>query len=65
MTEEAKAQRGHPEPKREMTPDEVLKRDAKILALGWQRYITWHGEAPHGSEKQMAALLELSGWRKR
>ncbi len=29
------------------------------LTDAWRRYVTVFGRAPHGTEKQMAALLEL------
>lgn len=33
---------------------------AKKLNNGWRRYVELFGEPPHGTEKQLAALLELS-----
>ena len=33
---------------------------AQALADGWKKYTHWFGQPPHGTVKQMAALLELS-----
>lgn len=42
-----------------MTNGDILKA-AKHLTHGWGRYMAAFGDVPHGTEKQMAALLELS-----
>ena len=33
---------------------------AKCLTEAWARYTEFFGEVPHGTKKQMAALLELA-----
>lgn len=40
--------------------DTIKASAAKHLAEGWARYVAAFGVVPHGTEKQMAALLELS-----
>lgn len=32
-----------------------------MLSSAWKKYVYWFGELPHGTEKQMDALLELTG----
>lgn len=32
---------------------------AKALQIGWRKYTDLLGEPPHGTEKQLAALIEL------
>ncbi len=36
------------------------KRVAELLAEAWLRYRDAFGVAPHGTERQMAALIELA-----
>ncbi len=38
---------------------DAAKLSAQGLAKAWARYAEFFGEVPHGTEKQMAALLEL------
>lgn len=40
------------------TPDAVAAL-AKSLASAWLRYVELFGEPPHGTEQQLAALIEL------
>ncbi len=35
------------------------------LSTAWARYTDLFGQVPHGTEKQMAALLELTSFRRR
>ena len=36
-----------------------VEKAAKLLADGWKKYVALFGEPPHGTEKQMAVLLEF------
>lgn len=42
--------------------DAVAKFSAK-LSEGWRKYVDLLGEVPHGTQQQMAALLELAQFR--
>jgi hypothetical protein len=45
------------------TPKDAVEELAKNLAFAWSRYVELFGEPPHGTEKQLAALIELCvGW---
>ena len=40
--------------------NDVQKKDlANILQIGWRRYTELFAEPPHGTQKQMQALVEL------
>ena len=44
-----------------MDPAEFLARTVtpKALSEAWAKYVYYFGEAPHGTERQMACLLQL------
>lgn len=52
--------------KRSTTPSKRMPTDgvtmlAHALSMAWLRYKGFFGEEPHGTGKQLAALLELAG----
>jgi len=42
-----------------LAPSEIRLTNAEALKTAWDKYTYLFGEAPHGTEKQMAALAEL------
>ena len=42
------------------TPKDAVTELSKNLASAWLRYVELFGEPPHGTEKQLAALIELA-----
>ena len=48
-----------PKPERGAWKDDSILRMAEHLAIAWKRYHNYFGAVPHGSVKQLAALLEL------
>ena len=43
-------------------PSSANQKRATELAAAWKKYVELFGEPPHGTERQMGALIVLTGW---